>query len=100
VTPTPTGGITSTPTPVATSPSPITLNAVGKVVNGKRKVDLSWAPAPGTGRVEIYRNATLVRKTVNDGFYKGAVPAAGEWAFRVCLAGTSTCSNTAIVVFP
>jgi hypothetical protein len=87
-------------TATGTAASPIVLTATGRLAaNGSRRVDLRWTPiAPG--KVDLYRNGKKFLSTKNDGFHKGInISAPGSWTFQLCLAGTSTCSNTSIVVF-
>lgn len=83
-----------------TAPSGITLSATGYKVRGVQHVDLSWSGAGGTN-VDVYRNGALVTATANDGFYTDNIGqrGPGNYQYQVCEAGTSTCSNTATVVF-
>jgi hypothetical protein len=63
-------------------------------------VDLSWSGATGS-KVDIYRNGTVVATTGNDGFYTDSPGRRGHGSFtyKVCEAGTQTCSNQATVTF-
>jgi len=93
------GGATNTSTQNVTvsSPTGITLSAVGSKVKGLEKVDLSWS---GANPVDVYRNGTKIA-TVSGTTYTDNLNArgTGTYAYQVCAAGTSTCSNTATVVF-
>jgi hypothetical protein len=96
-TPTPTATPTATPTP---TPGQITLTARGYKVRGERRVDLSWSGA-SSSNVDVYRNGVPIATTSNDGFYTDPVGGHGHasYTYRVCEAGTNTCSNDATVTF-
>ena len=86
----------------ASSPPPTsggTLSARGRKVKGLQAVDLSWNGLSGTS-LDVYRNSTKWT-TVNDGAETDPInrKGAGNYNYKVCVAGTSTCSNTATVVF-
>lgn len=83
-----------------TSASGSTLAARGRKVKGLEKVDLSWNGL-GASSLDVYRNNVKVLNTPNDGAETDAInqKGAGTYTYRVCEAGTSTCSNTASVVF-
>jgi hypothetical protein len=51
--------------------------------------------------VDIYRNGMVVATTGSDGFYTDSPGARGHGSFtyKVCEAGTQTCSNNATVNF-
>jgi serine protease len=101
--PTATATPTHTPTPTAT-PTPtsgqITLTVRGYTVHRRQKVDLSWTGATSSN-VDIYRDGVLIVTTLNDGVYTdspgGHDPA--TYTYRVCNAGSQTCSNQATVTF-
>ena len=109
VTPTPTATATATatftptPTPTAT-PTPtsgqITLTVRGYRVHWRRSVDLSWTGATSSN-VDIYRNDVLIVTTLNDRFYTDSPGGYGyaTYTYRVCSAGSQTCSNQATVTF-
>jgi hypothetical protein len=63
-------------------------------------VDLTWSPA-GPGTVDIYRNGVVVATTANDGFYTDSPGGHGHasYTYKVCNAGTQTCSNQVTVTF-
>ena len=98
-TPTPTPAPTPTATPTPT-PGPSTLTARGYKVRGRHTVDLSWTGATSSN-VDIYRNGVLIVITPNDGFYTDSPGGRGRatYTYRVCNAGSQTCSNQATVNF-
>jgi hypothetical protein len=105
-TPTPTPGATPTPTPTPTAGAPTGLGATAST-KGTIKVDLAWTG--GTSTVAVQRQdpgsstfATIATVS-NGGSYRdnlGKRPASGTYAYRICNAGTSSCSNTASVSVP
>jgi titin len=89
---------------VTTLPAPAgpTLQANGYKVKGRQSVDLSWTGA--TGAVDIYRDGGMVATAPSSGgagAYTDAidVKGGGTYQYEVCETGTSTCSNTATIVF-
>jgi outer membrane protein assembly factor BamB len=102
-TPTPTPTATPTPTPSATpSPKPgqIILTARGYKVRGVNTVDLSWSGATSS-QVDIYRDGVVRATTANDGFYTDSPGGRRQvtYRYKVCEAGTMTCSNEVTVTF-
>jgi FG-GAP-like repeat/FG-GAP repeat len=99
--PSPTATPTATPTPTPTpSPSQITLSAVGYKVKGVNTVDLSWSGAT-SNQVDIYRDGVLRVRTTNDGLHTDSTGGRGQatHTYKVCEAGTATCSNQVTVRF-
>jgi hypothetical protein len=94
----PAGAATPTPTPTA---GPITLSAQKKKINGINSVRLTWSGATSTN-VDVYRNSIVIATTPNDGQYNDSTGDTGQaqYAYRVCEAGTGTCSNDVTVFFP
>lgn len=77
----------------------ITLSGTGYRVGNLRYTDLVWSGATSTN-VDIYRNSSRVATTANDGAYTDGPLSKGTSAtYRVCQAGTSTCSNTITVTW-
>jgi len=71
----------------------ITLTAVARKVRTNKYADLTWSGASSTN-VDVYRNATRVTTTANDGRYTDKPPKSTTAAtYKVCEAGTTTCSN-------
>src|SRR6516164_2929265 len=96
--PTPTATVTPTATP---TPGQISLTARGYKVQGRHQVDLAWSGATSSN-VDIYRNGTLIVTVPNNpGFYTDSPSGRGHatYTYRVCNAGTQTCSNQATVTF-
>ena len=83
---------TNTPPP----PGGITLSVNGYKVKGTKTGDLSWTGASGAS-VDVYRDGGLVATTANDGAYTDSTgqKGGGSITWRVCEAGTTTCSNDA-----
>jgi hypothetical protein len=54
---------------------------------------LNWSGAQG-GSIDVYRNGTRVSTTSNDGSTTDSPRGFGLFSYRVCVAGTSVCSNT------
>jgi len=90
-------GPTPTPTP---TPGPITLSAAGRKVRGINTVRLTWSGAT-SANIDVYRNAVVIVTTANDGSYMDSTGDTGRarYTYRVCEAGTATCSNVARVTF-
>jgi hypothetical protein len=90
---------TPTPTPTAT-PGSIQLRAQGKKVGGINTSRLKWRGAT-SANVDVYRNGNVIATTPNDGLYDDSTGTTGQASFmyKVCEAGTQTCSNTVTVNF-
>jgi hypothetical protein len=91
---------TPTPTPTPTA-GPITLRARKKRIEGINTVRLQWRGTTSTN-VDVYRNNVLIVTTLNDGQYDDSTGDTGraQYVYRVCEAGTPTCSNDVTVHFP
>ena len=88
----------TTPTP---TPSPISLSAVGRRVQGRHTVDLAWSGA-NSANIDIYRNGVVIATLLNNGSYKDFIGVRGgnaRYTYKVCEAGTQTCSNQVTVRF-
>jgi hypothetical protein len=94
----PSGVASPTPTPTA---GPITLSAHKKKINGINSVRLNWSGAT-SANVDVYRNSVVIATTPNDGQYNDSTGDTGQaqYVYRVCEAGTGTCSNNVTVIFP
>jgi hypothetical protein len=91
------------PPPAEPIPAPsggATLTARGYKVKGKQTADLSWSGLTSQS-VDVYRNGSRISTTANDGAMTDAINrnGNGRYTYRVCAAGTSTCTNDANVVF-
>jgi serine protease AprX len=96
-TPTPTPTPTATPTP---TPGPITLSAGGKKVGGINTSRLTWSGAI-SNNVDVNRNGIVIATVPNTGTYIDSTGTTGQasFAYKVCEAGTQTCSNQVTVRF-
>ena len=77
-----------------------TLTARGYKVKGVQTADLSWSGLSAT-TIDIYRGSTKLSTSANDGSETDNInkKGAGSYTYKVCAAGTSTCTNTASVTF-
>ena len=81
--------------------SDFSVSATGYKVKGLQKVDLSWSGATSTN-VDVFRDgAKIATIPANDGAYTDNIDkkGGGTYTYKVCEAGTSTCSNEATVTF-
>lgn len=87
-------------TVTASSTGTIALTAAGHKVKGLQKADLRWTDTSASS-VDVYRNGVLTATTPDDGTYTDDIDArgGGSYRYRVCEAGTTTCSNEATVTF-
>jgi subtilisin family serine protease len=78
----------------------MSLSVVAYKVKGVQYADLTWSGFSGTN-VDIYRNATKVATTPNDGAHTDNInkKGGGSYTYKVCEAGTMTCSNDVTVSF-
>jgi hypothetical protein len=82
-----------------TPPSFITAMVRGYKVKGAARVDITWSGATGT-TVDIQRNGVVITTTPNDGAHTDVLgKVSGTFTYRVCAAGTTTCSASAGVSF-
>ncbi len=81
-------------------PSDISLSVNGYKVKGTKRVDLSWSGTTATN-VDIYRNGSVIATTANSGSYTDAIggKGGGSYTYKVCEAGTSSCSADKTAVF-
>jgi len=80
---------------------PITLSAATHKVGGINTVRLTWGGATSTD-IDVYRDGVPIVTTANDGSYTDSTGDTGRarYVYRVCEAGTSSCSNNARARFP
>jgi serine protease len=78
----------------------ITLSAAKRKVGGINTVRLTWSGAT-SANIDVYRDAVLIVTTANDGSYIDSTGDTGRarYTYRVCEAGTATCSNDVRVTF-
>ena len=83
----------SAPAP-ATSPTP-SLSLSGRLYSSGRwmKAYLQWSSVQGR-YIDIYLNGSKVDRVSNDGSATENPRGSGPYDYRVCVTGTSTCSNT------
>jgi hypothetical protein len=78
----------------------ITLSARGRKINGVNTVRLTWSGAisPNT---DVYRDGVVIATVPNTGTYTDSTGTTGRarFAYKVCKAGTQTCSNEVTVKF-
>ena len=75
----------------------ITLTVVARKVKTNKYADLTWSGAVST-YVDVYRNGTFIIATPNDGAYTDKPSKTTTSAtYKVCDAGTSTCSSQVTV---
>lgn len=86
--------------PPPPSPSALVLSANGYKIKGGQRVDLTWSGAGGS-IVDVYRNGVLLMSTPNDGAQTDPINKKGSasYKYRLCEAGTSTCSAEVVVSF-
>jgi subtilisin family serine protease len=78
----------------------IALSADGLKQRGLQKADLTWFGASSTN-VDIYRDGVIITTTANDGSHRDDINnhGNGSYTYKVCEAGTSTCSSEVTVSF-
>lgn len=84
-----------------TPPEPFELSAVGYRVQGAQHADLTWTGAT-SAQVDVYRDGVLLATKADDGSHTDTIGAKGgqsAYAYQVCEAGTTTCTNPVAVAF-
>ena len=78
----------------------IVLSAIGYKLQGLQKVRLTWS-GTAAAYLDVYRNAVSVATAANSGSYTDHINLRGRgtYVYRICEAGTDTCSNEVTVVF-
>jgi subtilisin family serine protease len=87
--------------PTTPPPSGFTLSAVAYKVSGRKHADLTWSGATST-TVDVFRDDIRVGTGLpNSGSWTHSTNerGGGSHSYRVCEAGTSTCSNTVTVTY-
>jgi hypothetical protein len=76
------------------------LSARGYKVKGQQKVDLKWSGLTATS-VEVFRSGSRIMTTGNSGAVTDNINknGGGSYRYKVCAAGTTTCSNEVVVTF-
>jgi hypothetical protein len=95
-----TGSASITLTVTSGGGSSITLSLTGRKVKGVQHVDLAWSGA-ASASVDIFRNGVKVVTTANDGAHTDNTGAkgGGSYTYKVCEAGTGTCSPDRVITF-
>jgi thermitase len=83
---------------VMDTPGNIVLTASGYKVKGLQKADLAWTGVSSS--VDVYRDGNVIATTTWNPYtdpidQRGG----GSYIYKVCEAGTSTCSNESTVIF-
>ncbi len=95
------GGATNQSSQSVTVTKPaIALTVVGRSDATKQYMTLDWTGAVGA-TVDVFRNGIRIITTENDGHYGNSrsFTSPTTYVYKVCQAGTTTCSNEATVVF-
>ncbi|MCH6232450.1 S8 family peptidase [Cognataquiflexum rubidum] len=92
------GEVTPPPT---VEPSPITLSATWAKVSGRLRVNLSYSGFASGTSVDIFRNGTRIATTTNITTYQDRtnLKGSGSLTYKVCVAGSNTCSSTITVAY-
>ena len=93
-------GTSSQSVTVSSTSTEITLTATGYKVKGRQKADLTWSGTTATD-VDLYRDGSKIAMTANDGFHTDHINNVGnaKYNYKVCEAGTATCSDEVTVTF-
>jgi PKD repeat protein len=89
---------TETKSVTVTAPTNFTLTLRSYTVRTKWRVDLTWSGATGAS-VDVFKNGAKLTTTPNDGLYTDSkgLTTGNTYTYKVCNAGTTTCSNEASV---
>jgi hypothetical protein len=75
------------------------LSARGYKVKTASRVELTWSGS-SAGSIDVYRNGSRLRTTTNDGVDTDSITKrGGTFVYKLCNAGTSSCSNEATITF-
>jgi subtilisin family serine protease len=91
-------GATSKSVSVSAPSSGISLSATGYKVQGRKHTDLTWSGASGS-QVDVFRDDDRIATVANSGSWTHVTDerGGGTSVYRICEAGTSTCSNQVTV---
>jgi aqualysin 1 len=89
-------GSTSQSVSVNSGSAGITLSASLRISGRYTYADLAWSGATGA-KVDVYKDGSRLTTTANDGAYSDRLRSRGTYKYKVCNAGSSTCSNEASV---
>ena len=95
-----TSGYSNTASATTQAASGLQLAVTGYKVKGMQHADLTWSGA-ASANVDIYRNNALISTTPNDAAHTDVINTrgGGSYTYRVCEAGTATCSNNFTITF-
>ena len=90
-----------TPTPTPTQPWTDSAQSPGEE-DTRHKFGASQVEGANSANIDVYRDGFVIATTPNDGLYDDSTGTSGQASFmyKVCEAGTQTCSNTVTVNFP
>jgi hypothetical protein len=82
-------------------PGDIVLSADGYKERGRWHADLSWTHSGTSANVDVYRDGSVIATSQNNGSYTDATNfrGGGSFTYKVCEAGSNTCSNEVTVEF-
>ena len=89
------GGATATGSKVVTV---ISLSARGYKQSGLQKVDLAWSGSSGAS-FDVFRNGAKIATVSTTAYTDTVGKGPGSYRYKVCEAGSATCSNEATVNF-
>jgi subtilisin family serine protease len=91
------GGDPTTPPPPS---GEFTLTGEGTKVQGRWRADLSWSGSSAS-QIDVLRDGSMIATESNTGSYTDQTNfrGGGSLTYRVCEAGTSTCSNSVTIQF-
>ena len=92
-------GTTSKTVSVSSGSTAISLSVRGYKVRGTASVDLTWSGATSSS-IDLFRNGSKITTSANDGALTDTIgKVSGTFTYKVCEAGTTTCSNEASATF-
>lgn len=87
--------------PVREEPAEMVLEVALAEREGRLEADLTWSGLPGS-EVDVYRKGELIATVPNDGAHTNVIvrnQVSRPYRYRVCAAGTNTCSATVEATF-
>jgi PKD repeat protein len=78
----------------------LTLSASGYKVRAIQHADLTWSGA-SSADIDVYRDGAKIATVANNGAHTDNIGTkkGGPYTYKICEAGTATCSNEAVVSF-
>ncbi len=88
------------PPPTEPPPASFTLSVRAYKVSGRQTADLTWSGSTATS-IDVFRDNAKLTATANDGAYTDNINrrGGGSYTYRVCNAGTSTCTANVTASF-